>query len=199
MRSTLRHVLAAPAAAVLLAACGGMMRGPATPAGTRGTAADTVARPYSPVDVRFMHRMLLHHVQALEIMQLARSQASRSDVRILALRMELTLRDEMALMRYWLENRGEPAVAAQGGPAPTPGMPSGAQLDSLRSAKGTAFDQLFLRTMIQHDEAVLAMSTEHLRTPGAARQPETHRFVTSIGDERRAELHRLRTALAEPQ
>lgn len=198
MRSKTTRALACLALALLTAACGGASRRAAKDAAARA-AADTVPRAYAASDVRFMHQMLAHHGEALAMMTLVRTQAARADVRVLALRMELSQRDELALMRYWLENRGEAVVAVvpgrDGEPA-LPGMLAEAQRDSLRAAKGPAFDELFLRYMIQHDEGALAMVLAHLRTPGAARQAETHRFLSDIEAERRAELHRLRTLLA---
>ena len=209
MRFTRTRVLATLPVAMLLAACTGMAaRTPmaarvGTPAAggsarTSGKSAAIAApRAYSAVDVHFMQRMLTHHEQALTMTGLVRTQSSRSAVRILALRMELTQRDEIALMRYWLENRGEPAPAATRADESMPGMLREAQLDSLKSATGQPFDARFLRNMIRHHEGALAMVAEHLRTPDAARQPETSRLISDIEAELRAGLHRLRTLLAE--
>lgn len=43
-----------------------------------------------------------------------------------------------------------------------PGMATATQLAQLRAAKGTAFDELFLKLMITHHQGALTMATEVL-------------------------------------
>ena len=221
----MRCVVAAVPVALLVTACtGAPMRAssaatltPTAPAGAVRTTdgATGRTRPDQSADVRFVHRLLAHHSQALRMTALVRTQSTRSDVRILALRTELSQRDELALMRHWLETHADPvpptqsrrdrkaadaaasAVAAQVAATPMPGMLGAAQLDSLSTATGPAFDALFLRYMIAHDAGALAMVNEHLAAPGAALQPETRRLLMDFDAERRAELHRYRTLLAD--
>lgn len=43
-----------------------------------------------------------------------------------------------------------------------PGMATAGQLEKLRAAKGTAFDQLFLKLMITHHQGAITMATDVL-------------------------------------
>jgi uncharacterized protein (DUF305 family) len=62
---------------------------------------------YVEADVRFMQMMIPHHAQALEMTDLVRMHATTDAVRQMALRMEISQRDEIALMQSWLRERGE--------------------------------------------------------------------------------------------
>jgi len=124
MKSPVPRPIAAGAllAAVTLAAChrGGAA---AAAAPAPGAAADTVrsvpapavaesrepraeSRSFTPADVRFMRGMIHHHAQALAMTALVPERASRDDMRLLAQRIEVSQRDEIALMRRWLTDRG---------------------------------------------------------------------------------------------
>ena len=206
MRSLTRFVLAA-VAVVLTTACHGGAAGRASmsanvpAAGTRdvnrpAALPATAARAYAEEDVRFMQRMLMHHQQALAMTGLVLTHSRSSDVRIMSLRLDLTRRDQGALIRYWLENRGERVPSTSQSDASMPGMLGRAQLDSLDKATGPAFDELFLRYLADHHAGALVMVTDHQRTPGASRQPETARLVSDIEAELRADIHRARTLLA---
>jgi uncharacterized protein (DUF305 family) len=76
-----------------------------------------------------------------------------------------------------------------------PGMLTPAQMDSLAAARGTAFDRLFLRYMIQHHEGALTMVTDLLKTPGAAREPMVFQFVSDVDTDQRAEIRRMQALL----
>ncbi|HEU4565954.1 MAG TPA: DUF305 domain-containing protein [Gemmatimonadaceae bacterium] len=64
-------------------------------------------RGYTEADVRFVQGMIAHHGQALEMTALVPGRASRPELRLLAERIDVSQRDEIALMRRWLEQRGE--------------------------------------------------------------------------------------------
>jgi uncharacterized protein (DUF305 family) len=67
--------------------------------------ADTSQQRYVPADVRFVQRMMGHHAQALEMTALVPARSSRTDLRMLAQRITISQRDEISLMRQWLEKR----------------------------------------------------------------------------------------------
>ena len=52
--------------------------------------------------------MIAHHAQALVMSALAPTHGAAPDVRVLAERINVSQRDEMQMMREWLERRGEP-------------------------------------------------------------------------------------------
>ena len=62
---------------------------------------------YTDADVRFMQGMIPHHRQALDMTALVRQHAGSEAVRQMALRMEISQRDEIAMISSWLRERGE--------------------------------------------------------------------------------------------
>jgi uncharacterized protein (DUF305 family) len=170
---------------------------------TGGHPTATTRPRHNAADVRFMQEMIIHHGQALVMTALVPARTSRPEMRLLAERIDVSQRDEIALMRQWLEPRGEPvanldtahahhAIAAH----QMPGMATPADLAALRQASGTQFDRLFLQLMIRHHEGALTMVARLFGTPGATQETETYRFATDVDADQRAEIARMRALLA---
>jgi uncharacterized protein (DUF305 family) len=181
---------------------------PATPGEASGvvtrTTADTPRPRHTPADTRFMQHMIGHHAQALEMTKLVASRTSRDDMRLLADRIDVSQRDEIALMRQWLAKRGEevPSMdaqhhAAMGHEHLMPGMLTAAELARLAQATGTEFDRLFLEDMIRHHEGALTMVKDLFGTPGAGQESETYSFASDVDADQRAEIARMRALLAK--
>jgi uncharacterized protein (DUF305 family) len=68
--------------------------------------------PHTEADVHFMSGMIPHHAQAVVIAGWAATHGDRSDIRILAERIMVGQRDEIALMQNWLRDRNLPVPAA---------------------------------------------------------------------------------------
>jgi uncharacterized protein (DUF305 family) len=171
----------------------------------RETRSDTGRSRHTAADARFMQHMIGHHAQALEMTKLVPSRTSRDDMRLLAERIDVSQRDEIALMRQWLEQRGEgvPSTDAQhhtaiGHGPRMPGMLTAAELTQLARATGAEFDRLFLEYMIRHHEGALTMVKDLFGTPGAAQETETYRFATDVEADQRAEIARMRALLKRP-
>lgn len=161
-----------------------------------------------PADVRFMQGMIGHHAQALVMSTLVPSHSQRPEMRMLAERIDVSQRDEIAMMRSWLERHHQQVpdtvamMAHQGhdmghdmSHAAMPGMLNRPELDTLRSATGTAFDRLFLRYMIRHHEGAITMVRDLLAQPGAAQDSEVYRFASDVDTDQRAEIARMRALL----
>lgn len=148
-------------------------------------------------DTRFMHRMTAHHAQALAMVALVPSRTSSQGLRLLAERIDISQKDEIALMRRWLERRGKPLppAADHGMHMTMPGMLSEADMVRLRSATGTEFERLFLELMIRHHEGALTMVGELLGSQGAAQDSEMYRMVADIDADQRGEISRMRSML----
>jgi uncharacterized protein (DUF305 family) len=169
----------------------------------RETRADSGRQRHTAADTRFMQHMIGHHAQALEMTKLVASRTSRDDMRLLAQRIDVSQRDEIALMRQWLQQRGEELPspdahmhAAMGHAPLMPGMLTAAQLEQLAKSQGTEFDRLFLEDMIRHHEGALTMVKDLFGTLGAAQESETYRFATDVEADQRAEIARMRSLLA---
>ena len=171
---------------------------------TRVTPADTGRRRHTEADAQFFRQMIGHHAQALEMTKLVPSRSSRDDLRLLSQRIDVSQQDEIALMRRWLQQRGEavPAPdahhhAAMGHGQLMPGMLTATELDRLAKATGTEFDRLFLESMIRHHEGAITMVKNLFGTQGAAQETETYRFATDVEADQRAEIARMRALLAK--
>jgi uncharacterized protein (DUF305 family) len=168
----------------------------------REARADTNRPRHTAADTRFMQQMIGHHAQALEMTKLVPTRTSRDDMRLLAERIDVSQRDEIALMQQWLRQRGEelPAAdahdhAAMGQQPLMPGMLTAGELAQLGRATGTTFDRLFLEYMIRHHEGALTMVKQLFATPGAAQETETYRFATDVDADQRTEIARMQALL----
>ena len=154
----------------------------------------------SPADVRFMQGMIVHHAQALELSALVAERAGHEQLRALAGRIDVSQRDEIAMMQQWLTRRGAPVAAAEphhGDSAhrTMPGMASPDEMRRLASSRRTAFDRLFLELMIRHHEGALVMVAELFATDGAGQEPELFRFASDVDADQRMEITRMRRLL----
>lgn len=169
------------------------------------TAVDLTRVGVTQADVRFMRGMIAHHAQAVEMVELLKTRTRRDNLKLLAARIEASQRDEIAMMRGWLEARGQDvpdshahhADHADGAPAETlmPGMLTTAHMSELASATGPAFDRLFLSGMIRHHEGALTMVRELFAAPGAAQDSEMFAFASDVDADQRMEISRMRVLL----
>lgn len=164
-------------------------------------AADVSGVGHTAADIAFMRDMISHHAQALEITALARARASRDDIRTLALRIEVSQADEMAMMRSWLTQRGQSLPDAHThhlhAAALMPGMLTASQMDALRASEGPRFDRLFLEGMIEHHEGALTMVRTLFATPGAGQEPALFAFASDVEADQSMEIRRMRVLLKE--
>ena len=168
---------------------------------------------YTQADVHFMQSMIGHHAQALEMVALIPSRTSREDIRALGKRIEVSQKDEIALMQQWLRDRhqeipsigmshvqdaGEHSMNMPGmamSHTLMPGMLTPQQMTDLANAKAAEFDILFLKGMIQHHEGALAMVAQLLGTTGSGQEPEVFRFAAEVDADQRAEIARMNALL----
>lgn len=226
-----RLIAAAPLAMAAIVAChttsGGGTPGsvsPATPGETTSASAPTRAtdrnRPsYTEADVRFMQGMIAHHAQAVRMASLVRARSERRDMHLLAERIDVSQRDEIAMMQRWLEDRHQvvphpdleypphadghdtgmtdmPSMSMGAGhEALMPGMLTREEMARLAAAKGADFDRLFLEGMIRHHEGALTMVSQLFGTRGAAQEPQIFQFATDVDADQRAEIRRMRALL----
>lgn len=161
-------------------------------------------------DVRFMQHMLVHHAQAIEMVELLETRAASPTVRLMGARIAQSQAAEMAQMEEWLLGRGLPVAAdphaghgdmGHGATDPNaplmPGMLSPAQMATLAAARGPAFDRLFLEGMIQHHQGALDMVEALLAHPDTAEDPMLSDFASSVTADQSAEILRMQSILFE--
>ena len=164
--------------------------------------ADSALMNVSPADVRFMTGMIGHHAQALVMSRLAPSRDASHSIRTLAARITNAQRDEIALMQRWLRERDKPVPEVEeSGRMPDshgmhmPGLLTQEQLDELAAARGTEFDRLYLRYMIQHHQGAVTMVHDLFATDGAAQDDFVFKLASDIQVDQRSEIARMQRML----
>lgn len=167
----------------------GMVMSPSRP--------DTGTMHQMDPDVRFMHHMTMHHAQALEMTGLVPGRNASQGLGLLAERIDVSQKDEIALMRRWLVRRGKPLPPADGHMMhmAMPGMLTDADMARLRAATGSEFERLFLELMVKHHEGALVMVAELMGSQGAAQDSELYALVSDIEADQRAEIARMQSML----
>lgn len=155
---------------------------------------------YSPADVQFMHDMIPHHHQALEMAALVAERTNRPELIDVAGRIERSQGDEIAFMQQWLRERGEhaPDPAAHDAMHTShemAGMATPEQMAELAASKGTAFDRLFLELMITHHDGAVTMVEELLEQAGSAYDPALFEFTSDVTNSQKAEIERMNALL----
>lgn len=157
---------------------------------------------YTPADVTFMQHMIVHHQQALDMAVLVKERTNTEELLAIAGRIEASQADEIAFMKNWLAERGEPAAdpKLKGHDAHLhhmmAGMASPEDMAALAAAKGIDFDRLFLTLMIAHHEGAVEMVEKLLDEDGTAADPVLYRFVGDIESEQTGEIERMDKLLA---
>lgn len=188
-------------AAAVLSACTGAARGAAQtspPVGVGLAAGDSA---WTEADVEFMSSMIGHHAQAVEMARLAPERAQSESVKTLAARIISAQVDEIATMRQWLRDRGQPVPE----PHPTshgmhemmPGMLSAEQFARLEAARGAEFDRLFLTLMIQHHRGAVAMVERLFGSYGAGQDEAVFKFASDVNVDQATEIARMQRMLAD--
>jgi uncharacterized protein (DUF305 family) len=202
---TLRSVLLLSLAVGTAAGCSSATASPAD-ARSRAVLPEPPLLPFSAADVEFMTSMIPHHAQAVVMGRLAAERSGRADVRVLAERIVVAQRDEIALMRTWLADRKQHVPAADAThhrhvmdgvehDMLMPGMLTSAELAELERARGAEFDRLFLTFMIRHHEGAVAMVEKLFASYGAAQDEVVFRFASDVFADQTTEIDRMEKML----
>jgi uncharacterized protein (DUF305 family) len=165
--------------------------------------AAALGRPaHVEADVRFMQGMIHHHGQALDMTDLLSSRTESEEMRLLALRIDISQTAEITMMEGWLRSRDEdaPRVREAGATPLTdeqlmPGMLTQRQMAQLAAVTGEAFDRLFLELMIVHHEGALSMVERLFATPSAGQEATIFQYVNHVDADQIIEIGRMRTML----
>ncbi|MGH8886392.1 MAG: DUF305 domain-containing protein [Egibacteraceae bacterium] len=152
-------------------------------------------------DAGFARDMAVHHAQAVEMAELIRTRTDNHDVRVLAVDISLTQQAQIGWMYGWLDAWGlpvggrQPAMAWMGMPADglMPGMAARAQINELAGLSGAQADARFLRLMIPHHQAGVAMAQAALDHAG---RPEVRRLAEAMVAAQQSEIAAMGDLLA---
>ncbi len=166
-------------------------------------ASDLSQVQYTGADIKFMQGMIGHHAQAVEMVALVPARSSLDDVRKLALRIDVSQKDEMNMMREWLQARSQqipdPRAHHMMGATLMPGMLTPEEMERLAAATGAEFDRLFLEGMIKHHAGAISMVAELFATVGAGQTPEIFSYASDVDADQRMEIDRMGSLLKELQ
>jgi uncharacterized protein (DUF305 family) len=153
---------------------------------------------YTEADVRFMQGMIHHHAQAIQMASLAPTHGANSRVALLCKKIDISQRDEIAMMKGWLASRHQ-FVPDDKDPHPMmmPGMLTPEQMTALAAAKDTVFDRLFLTGMIQHHQGAIKMVSD-LFASGGGQAPEMSGYANGIDNDQRGEIAVMQQLLSNP-
>ena len=131
---------------------------------TLGTNPIPANADFNGADVEFAQGMIIHHGQAVEMADMALTNSTNPEVLALATEIKAAQEPEIAIMTGWLEQWGQPVpdqtsgMAMMDGDMAMEGMMSSSTMEEMNSLTGTAFDQLFLASMIEHHRGAIAMA-----------------------------------------
>lgn len=111
---------------------------------------------FSNTDIMFAQMMIPHHQQAVDMGTLAETRAKDPEVKALAAQIKGEQAPEIQQMKAWLDKAG--AGMMMGHDMGMGGMLSDSDMAALTSAKGAAFDRLYVSGMIGHHEGAIAMA-----------------------------------------
>jgi uncharacterized protein (DUF305 family) len=152
------------ASALVLSACGG----DDADSGADNGATSPEDSEFNDADVTFAQGMIPHHEQAVEMADLALTNAGSDEVRDLAEQIKAAQDPEIETMTAWLEDWDQDApsgdmedmdhdMEGMDGMEGMEGMMSEGEMDDLAAAEGSAFDAMFLEMMIEHHEGAVTM------------------------------------------
>ena len=168
---------------------------------------------YTSADVQFMQGMIGHHAQAVVMAAMAPTHGASLKVALFCRKIDISQRDEIALMQTWLQDRGQTVpdpLVSNGHEAMAgmdmgdhamlmPGMLTPERLKQLDQSRDTTFDRLFLTFMIQHHKGALTMVATLFDSPGAGQTPEIFGYATGVDADQRAEIERMEGMLSPLQ
>ncbi|MEA2438269.1 MAG: hypothetical protein QOF65_2825 [Thermoleophilaceae bacterium] len=176
----LRLLLLAAAASASLASC----NGGGSPLGALGVE----RRAPNAADAAFLRSMTEHSKATLGITRLAQHRALRTELRRIARTMtteqHANLRDLGSLAQGVAGRAARPPAKTR--------APSSAMLDLARVKDATSFDHEFMRTMIEQNQAAIAIAHEEVRLGS---DPDAKRLAAAIESSRKKELDRIRAWL----
>ena len=126
----------------------------------------------SDTDIAFAQLMIPHHQQAIEMADLAATNATSAEVKALAAQIKAAQDPEISMMSQWLTGWGAP-MEMEGttdggmdhgdmdmGGMNVAGMMSAEDMDNLGAATGADFDTMWLTMMIAHHQGAIAMAQQ---------------------------------------
>jgi uncharacterized protein (DUF305 family) len=158
---------------------------------------------YTQEDLLFLHHMIVHHDQALELTALVPSRTRREELIRFARHVDRAQKTEIDQMESLLRLAADRGMTipshVQHGDQPMPGLLAKAQIDALAAANGARFERLWLEGMIVHHEGALTMgrAQQQRQFAGGRRPYGIDVLVDEIMVVQRAEITKMRGWLTQ--
>ena len=192
------------ALSLTLTGCGGSTAtAPADPAPAASTAAQAGAQ-FNEADVTFAQLMIPHHREAVEMAELAADRAQNPEVKTLAEEIRAAQEPEINQLTGFLTAWGAevPTTDSTGGMSGSgmsemsdtpsmsemPGAMTPEGMEQLRNATGTAFDDMFLTSMIEHHRGAVTMAQREI---DEGSDPGAKQLAEKIVADQNAEVSRM--------
>jgi uncharacterized protein (DUF305 family) len=159
--------------------------------GCSSAAPDGQARKptFNDTDVMFLQMMIAHHGPADEMLTLAKTRATREDIKTLAAAVQVTQADETKTMTGWLQSWGEPLVSNAGADAHAAhggALPKGdAEIKALREATNADFDRIFITIFSGYQQTAVTLARMEIN--GGA-FPKAVELADRVDKNRRAQI-----------
>ncbi|MGH3831665.1 MAG: DUF305 domain-containing protein [Pseudonocardiaceae bacterium] len=183
-------IAAATVAGGLLAGCTSKPSTVTPPPPRAATSAPATSQPpHNQADVVFLQNMILHHTRTLSMSQMARNQATSSQVKDLAARIEAEQSPQTQQMSALLTEWGVPAPVTTGGTGAI-GATGNGQMTT--TVSGAAFDRMFLQTMTVDHQGAVDMSQTEL---AQGNNPATRTLAQQIISTQQAQISEMQALL----
>lgn len=198
--------------ALAVSACGssdsaGGMAGMSSSSSSTSASTTPAGPPQTPAsgsrndaDITFATGMMQHHAGAIQMANLATSQAANAQIKELAAKIGAAQGAEIDKLTGWLKgwNAPVPSISTQSMPGMTmgtsmPGMDPQA-MAALSNARGAEFDRMWLTMMSSHHADGVAMAKTEL-SKGA--NPEAKKLAQDIIDSQSAEITQMKKLLTQ--
>ena len=146
-----------------------------------------------PYDLHFIDMMIMHHQEGIEMAQLAQTKAVKANVKAFATKaaaeQQKDIEELQAHRNHWYA--GKPIMDHGMMQSMMQNMHGGMKMDmedtrrKLRASQGSAFDRLFLETMIHHHQMAIEMGKEAI---AKAEHPELREFARKAVAKQQAEI-----------
>jgi uncharacterized protein (DUF305 family) len=190
--------LAALATAAVVSACAGP---PSSNEHAGHTGQDTRSTEHNAADVAFAQNMIPHHQQAVDMSAMVPSHTANPDLIVIANHIGSDQQSEIDVLKELLAQWGEPTAPDHTGhdghgAMGIDGMVDGATMSRLQSLRGSGFDVLWLRSMIEHHQGAVAMARQEI---AHGRNPDAVKMAKIIVDWQQLEIGRMNALLGVPE
>ena len=123
---------------------------------------------HNAADVTFVHNMVPHHQQAVEMSAMVPGHTANRHMLVIAKDISADQQAEIHAMTVLVGQWGESGAAVPDshadhhGMQPMSGMVDPATIDRLQTLDGNAFDDLWLRSMIGHHQGAVTMAQDEM-------------------------------------